>query len=111
MTGVVVTVRCNWCSIEKPEFLVHRLGSGQVICDYCLDWHCTTLDWLGGGAIPRTCQICRTPWELTSPRDIAAKIYVVPKDGIYQLLCEACVRPYTAKRTDLYGNTEYSKAA
>jgi len=36
-------------------------------------------------------------------------MYVVPKDGIYQLLCACCVRPYVGKRADLYAGTRFGK--
>jgi len=36
-------------------------------------------------------------------------MYVVPKDGIYQMLCSACSRPYVSKRADLYRGTEFGR--
>ena len=35
------------------------------------------------------------------------RMYVVPKDGIYQLLCAGCVKPYLPKRKDLYRGTKF----
>jgi hypothetical protein len=89
---------------------VHRLQSNQVICDYCLEWHFHALDFLGG-AVPKGCQECGRPWEeIQNPTPgSATRMYVVPKDGIQQLLCESCVLPYAAKRQDIYGNTQFSK--
>ena len=36
-------------------------------------------------------------------------LYVVPKDGLYQLLCKQCVVPYVKKRADLYKGTEFGQ--
>jgi hypothetical protein len=36
-------------------------------------------------------------------------MYVVPKDGMNSLLCGPCTAAYTAKRKDLYGNTQFWK--
>jgi hypothetical protein len=34
-------------------------------------------------------------------------MYVVQKDGIYQVLCLACVQVYAPKRRDLYKGTKF----
>ncbi len=106
--GVVVAVRCHWCSKQRPEFRVHRLSTGQVICDVCLDWHLHALQFLGGAA-PRGCQVCERPWEQI--RDftpgVEVRMYVVPKDGILQVLCARCAGPYVGKRPDLYQGTRF----
>ncbi len=105
----VLGVRCHWCSKELPEWRVHRLRSGQVICDYCLEWHIHAMQFLGG-AVPRGCQECGRSWDElrnVDPRALDVKIYVVPKDGIQQMLCERCAIPYTHQRKDLYRGTEY----
>jgi hypothetical protein len=34
-------------------------------------------------------------------------MYVVPKDGIYQVHCATCVAAYVAKRADLYKGTQF----
>ena len=106
----VVGVRCNWCSRERPAYRVHRLASNQVICDYCLEWHQAAIDMLAGKP-PRGCQQCGISWETLrdSTPGVEVRMYVVPKDGIYQLLCAHCVRPYAGKRADLYGGTEFGR--
>jgi hypothetical protein len=108
MTAHVLAVRCNWCSKQRPEFRVHRIVSGQVICDDCLDWHQRALEMLAGYT-PPGCQKCGVSWAhlADSTPGVEVRMYVVPKEGIYQLLCAACVRPYAAKRADLYGGTEF----
>jgi hypothetical protein len=102
--------RCNWCSRWLPRFRSHRLASNQVICDYCLEWHFQALDVLGG-AIPRGCQGCgKTGADLRAiTLDADVRFYAVPKDGIYQLLCRECVKPYMPKRADLYRGTQAGK--
>jgi hypothetical protein len=90
--------------------VVVALSTGQAICEYCLDWHASALEFLGSGLTPRGCQECGATWEALRDRDplnLAVRMYVVPKDGIYQLLCDTCVLPYTAKRADLYRGTPY----
>lgn len=107
----VVALRCHWCQKFRPEFRVHRLASHQVICDYCLEWHQRALDLLAGTP-PPGCQKCERSWAAL--QDAApgtqVRLYVVPKDGLYQLLCASCVRPYLPKRAELYKNTEFGKA-
>ena len=104
-------LRCNWCSKQLPRFRVHTLASGQHICDYCLDWHQHTMAFVGGECLPRGCQVCGVTWEQlhNSTVGVEVRMYGVPKDGIYQLLCAACARPYVAKRADLYKGTQFGE--
>jgi hypothetical protein len=104
----IEAIVCNWCTKARPRFRVHRLQSNQVICDYCLDWQQHALDVLGG-APPRGCQGCCKTWAMLSamtPGD-QVRMYVVPKDGIYQLLCAACIKPYLPKTPQLYKGTKF----
>jgi len=85
------------------------LSTGAPICDYCLEGHLEALDVLGG-AVPKTCQGCGEPWKHLQERDpyaIAVRMYIVPKDGILQMLCARCTDAYTHKRTDLYKGTQF----
>jgi hypothetical protein len=106
--AVFVALRCNWCSKQRPSFRVHQLASRQAICDYCLDWHNEALLMLAGG-IPAGCQKCQRTWAQLRDETLGAEVrmYVVPKDGIYQLLCASCVKPYLPKRADLYRGTKF----
>ena len=111
--GVVMAVRCNFCSKERAPYQIHQVGTaGQAICDDCLEWHVHALDVLGG-ATPKGCQGCGKTWETMqaeSPAvEVAVSVFVVPKDGIYQMLCSACSRPYVSKRADLYRGTEFGR--
>ena len=107
----VAGVRCNWCSKERPAFRIHRLSSGQAICDYCLEWHNHALEVAGGTTEPIGCQGCQQTWPMlkaiTPGEDVP--LYVVPKDGLYQLLCKQCVVPYVTTRADLYKGTEFGQ--
>ena len=105
----VVTVRCNYCSKFRPEWRVHKLaGNAQTICDYCLEWHNHAMDFLAG-ACPRGCQACGATSEqlLEKSGTVEFRLYVVPRDGIYQLLCGPCVRPYVSARADLFRGTAF----
>ncbi len=42
---------------------------------------------------------------------IAVKMYVVQKDGIYQLLCATCCQQYLPKRADLYSGSQFGSEA
>ena len=78
------------------------------MCRGCLEWHGHALQILAG-AMPRGCQECgvstRQLYDLTAGPTI--RMYVVPKDGIYQVLCTTCKDAYCAKRADLYRGTKF----
>lgn len=109
----LVKLRCHYCSKERELFRVHRLGhNAQIICDYCLDWHNKAIEFLAGRAMPG-CQGCGASWEFLrdATPGVEIRMYVVPKDGIYQVLCPACIRPYVSKRADLYRQTPFGTKA
>lgn len=62
--------------------------------------------------MPRGCQVCETSWEILrdSTPGVEVRMYVVPKDGIMQLLCRSCCQQYVAKRPDLYHGTQFAKS-
>jgi hypothetical protein len=105
----VVNLRCNYCSKEKPAHRCHRVGTaGQICCDYCLEWHLHALDVLGG-AMPKGCQECGQTWDQLRESGplVEGRVYVVPKDGMQQVLCRVCVAKYLPKRADLYKGTQF----
>ncbi len=108
----VESIRCHYCQKHRPRTRVHRLQSNQVICDHCLEWHFAALDMLGGSP-PPGCQGCNHTWAelcaMTAGQQV--RLYVVPKDSIYQLLCATCVRPYLPKRAELYKDTQFGNEA
>jgi len=104
----VLAVKCHYCSRQRPAWQTHQVTGAQRICDSCLDWHNKAIEFLAGHAIPG-CQGCGASWELLRDREPGenVRLYVVPRDGIYQVLCRACVRPYVSKRSDLYKGTAF----
>lgn len=106
----VFRVRCNYCSKQRYPWEVHRLQNAQLICDDCIDWHNRAMEFLAGRALPG-CQACGVSWELLrdSAPGVEIRMYVVPRDGIYQVLCRACVMPYISKRADLYKDTAFGR--
>lgn len=102
-------LKCHYCSRFRIEWRAHKLGErAQTICDYCLEWHNRAIEVMAGNAISG-CQICLASWETLRDRapGVEVRLYVVPKDGIYQVLCADCVTPYTRARRDLYDGTAY----
>jgi hypothetical protein len=108
MPVVVIAVKCNYCSKQKPPALCTRLPNGLVVCETCLDWHHHALEVLAG-AVPLGCSECGASWETLrdSQLGVEVRMYVVPKDGLYGVLCPTCVQPYLPKRSDLYRGTEF----
>ena len=110
MTVITAVGRCNWCSREQPSGDLLHLSSGQAMCLRCHEWHGHALQVLSG-AIPRGCQECGLSTDqlaaLTSGP--ATRMFVVPKDGIYQLLCATCKDRYCRKRSDLYRATQFGQ--
>jgi hypothetical protein len=105
----VLPVKCHYCSHARPLWRVHRLpGDGQYICDYCVEWHLKAIEFLAGNAMPG-CQCCGASWEFlhASTLGVEVRMYVVPRDGIYQILCATCIGPYVSRRVDLYGGTAF----
>ena len=70
------------------------------------------MDVLAGG-VPRGCQDCGASWEFLRDSELGdrVKMYCIPRDGIYQLLCATCVRKYAPKRADLYAGTAFGREA
>lgn len=105
----LISVRCHYCSRWLAASRIHRIaGHAQAICDDCFDWHNRALEFLAGGP-PAGCQHCMATWEILRDRapGAAVRLYVVPRDGIYQMLCSNCVQPYIQKRKDLYKDTAF----
>lgn len=110
--ALIETRKCHWCTRDLPRFRIHTLNSRQNICDDCVSWHFHAQDFLGGGA-PAGCQVCNKSWAQLRAEALGAqcRLYVVPKDGILQLLCIDCVRPYLPKNKQLYKGTRFGAEA
>jgi hypothetical protein len=109
----VLKLRCHYCSKEREIWRIHQLGANaQLICDHCIEWHIKAGEFLAGRAMPG-CQACLASWEFLrdSAPGVEVRLYVVPKDGIYQVLCAACFLPYVSKRVDLYTGTPFGTLA
>jgi len=108
MPGSFLSFRCHYCSRFFPAWRVHVICQAQTICDTCLEWHNQALEFLAGRALPG-CHGCGASWEVLRDRDksVEVRLYVVPRDGIYQLLCQSCIRSYVPKRADLYQSTPF----
>ena len=81
-------------------------------CWDCYYWHRAALAVLAGCAPPGCQGPCRRSWEdlrREGPGE-NVRMWVHPKDGIYQLLCGACSDAYERKRLDLYRATRYGRA-
>jgi hypothetical protein len=103
-----LTLRCNYCSKERPRFRVHQITQAQTICEDCLEWHEHAFDFLAG-APPRGCQQCERTWQQISDSTpgVQVRMYVLPKDGLLQMLCADCTRIYLPQRKDLFRGTRY----
>ena len=98
---------CRYCSkFRAPEDLMGA-GARGLICRYCFEWHKHALAVLNGET-PSGCQECGTRLEEISP-GVEIRMYVVPKDGCYQVLCKRCCDSYVARRRDVYGATEFGR--
>jgi len=104
-------LRCRFCSKwrDPREFV----GPPAVApCWDCYYWHRAALAVLAGCAPPGCQGPCRRTWE-DLRRETAGenvRMWVHPKDGIYQLLCGECSDAYERKRLDLYRATRYGRA-
>jgi hypothetical protein len=113
-------VRCRNCGRHVSPVECSGADERGWTCPRCIEWHLHALEFMGG-AIPKGCQSCERAWEdirAEALRDAEkenavlaeARIYVVPKDGILELLCRRCVTPYIQKRKDLYRGTAFGDA-
>lgn len=107
--GAFIAERCHYCSRQLPAWRTHQLtGHAQRICDDCLDWHNKAIAVLAGEGVCG-CQACGASWDFlrNSQIGVEVRLYVVPRDGIYQVLCATCIRKYLPMRADLYGGTRF----
>lgn len=106
-----VGVRCQYCDKSRHPKEVARLGGGVVMCFICADWHSHALKMLSGET-PRGCQECGTTFSSLKVsqklgRDAYITMRLVPKDGIYQVLCDPCAAKYRVKRKEYYRGTQF----
>jgi transcription elongation factor Elf1 len=105
----VLTVPCSYCHRQPSVQDVRFLSTGQRMCPRCQEWHAEALRVLAGesrGAAE--CQECGVPFLAhADERSGDYRLYVVPKDGIYQMLCGTCKDAYVAKMRRLYQGTKF----
>jgi hypothetical protein len=114
--SAVIKVRCHYCSQFRHPLEVLPIGTGGVVmCWRCHEWHCQNIEALAKGGVPHGCFECRATWDELRLRFAAGdnpddvKMYLVPRDGIYQLLCRTCSDAYELKRADLLRGTLYGQ--
>jgi hypothetical protein len=104
-----IRVRCHYCSkFRSPHEIVNIGTGGAMMCWHCLEWHKEALMVLAGHP-PPGCQECGVTFAELKGIDPGGNVrmYVHPKDGLYQVLCKPCSDAYLPKRVDLYGDTQY----
>jgi hypothetical protein len=106
--AIIMAGRCNWCSRPVSPHDLFNFSTGQAMCQRCHEWHGHALGVLAG-EMPRGCQECGLTREQLNAFETGptTRMYVVMKDGIYQVLCMTCKNVYCAKRADLYRGTEF----
>lgn len=109
--SVVMAERCHYCSeFRRPDELIRIGTGGAVMCWKCYEWHQRALRMFAGDP-PPGCQVCGITFQQLSENAPGGDIrmYVHPKDGVYQVLCKQCSDAYTRKRVDLYGDTVFGE--
>ena len=110
--NLVVGVRCHYCSRFRSPREMLTLGTGGAkMCWRCFEWHRCALRMLAGYP-PSGCQQCGVTFQALRERNGGGDIrmYLMPKDGIYQVLCKRCSDRYLPKRVDLIGDTAFGRS-
>jgi hypothetical protein len=103
--------RCHYCSKFRPHSEINHMGAGGVkICFRCMEWHDKAIRLLAGEP-PPGCQECGITFADLKEFDSLGnlRMWLVVKDGIYQILCTTCSDAYEKKRADLYRETVYGQ--
>jgi len=107
-SALLIGARCKHCGHTRSYGDVRGDQAEGYTCLNCLDWHNHALAVLAG-AIPRGCQECGITFgQMSVLHPGRAKFILLPKDGIYQILCEKCEAHY-APRAGIYRGTLYEK--
>ncbi|HYY70138.1 MAG TPA: hypothetical protein VE734_10420 [Terriglobales bacterium] len=103
----MVAVTCRICGKARdPREFVHDAITGY--CWHCYEHHLEALRALAEGTPPAACHVCGVSTEALRAAQGGAdvRMYMHPKDGIYQVLCPGCSDRYERKAT-IYDNTPY----
>jgi hypothetical protein len=111
-TGALARVlhpKCRVCGRHRPveEFVAGGPVTGY--CLRCLERNQEALDLLANRSLPQGCHVCNKSMKQLSDETPGSdvRLYLHPKDGIWQLLCAPCSDRYEHKRADLYRGTPY----
>lgn len=111
-----MALRCHYCSKFHSPSETISIGTGGVkMCFQCQEWHVGQMNAVAQGGVPPGCFGCRATWDELRLRIAAGdntsevKMYLTPKDGIYQLLCRTCSDAYEQKRADLFKGTLHGR--
>jgi len=105
LNGVVISVRCHYCSKQKPPREIAKIPGNIRICSYCWDQHLRLMQMIANGGLPDHCQECGPG----AGNEVDEHLFLVDKDGIKQVLCQTCMDRYARKRMDLFGPTKYGQ--
>lgn len=112
----IFKLQCHYCSRWRLPSETLDIGQGGVrMCLQCHELHVAQMLALATGGVPPGCFDCRATWEelrlRLDPGDNTSevKMFLTPKDGIYQLLCRTCSDAYELKRADLFKGTQYGQ--
>jgi len=114
--ALVIAARCRFCSqaCDPREFAGNP---ATYPCWNCYQTHLKALALLQGSLLQGElrCKVCNVGQEELGARrahgDIpGSRMFMHPKDGIYQELCGRCSDRYERQRLDLYGDTPYGAA-
>lgn len=107
----IFKIRCHYCShFRNPKEIIPLGTGGALMCWFCYDNHLIALKMLCGQPPPGcqgdNCGLTFAQLQAEAGSD-DCKMYIHPKDGIYQVLCRACSDRYVLQRVDLYRPTRY----
>jgi hypothetical protein len=106
----ILKTRCHYCSRFRHPREIVKIGTGGAkMCWHCWGWHQKVLLMLATGKPPEGCQECGVTFDdlqaASGSGDV--RMYIHPKDGIYQVLCRICSDRYVPQRVDLYRATQF----
>jgi hypothetical protein len=106
--ALLIGARCKLCFKTRSFGECRGDENEGYTCLTCLDWHYHALKILAG-EMPRGCQVCGLTFGELQRRSLeSVRMVVVPKDGIYQVLCKLCEAKY-APRSGFFRGTLYER--
>lgn len=107
----VVKVRCHYCQGFRSPLEVVTMSCNVVMCWRCYEWHQEALYVQFQQRPPKGCQECNLSYAELEARapDGNVRIVLVPKDGLYQVMCGTCSDAYLPKRVELFKGTQFGQ--